>query len=59
MLELDGRDYHTSVKEMDRDRRKDTRLQILGIRVMRVTGDRWDLDRPGVHRDLMALLQLR
>jgi very-short-patch-repair endonuclease len=59
VLELDGRDYHTSVKEMDRDRRKDTRLQILEIRVMRVTGDRWDLDRPGVHRDLMALLQLR
>ena len=59
VLELDGRDYHTSVKEMDRDRRKDTRLQILGIRVMRVAGDRWDLDRPGVHRDLMALLQLR
>ena len=42
----------------DRDRRKDTSLQILEIKVMRVTGDRWDLDRAGVHRDLSALLEL-
>lgn len=58
VLELDGRDYHTAVQEMERDRLKDTKLQILGIKPMRVTGDRWDLDRPGVHSDLLALLQL-
>jgi hypothetical protein len=57
-LELDGRDYHTAVSEMDRDRLKDTKLQIIGIKPMRVSGDRWDLDRAGVHADLMALLQL-
>ncbi len=57
-LELDGRPYHVAVIEMERDRIKDTSLQILGIKVMRVTGERWDLDRPGVHRDLLALLEL-
>jgi very-short-patch-repair endonuclease len=57
-LELDGRPYHVAAQDMDRDRRKDTALQILGIRVMRVTGERWDLDRAGVHGDLLALLQL-
>jgi hypothetical protein len=57
-LELDGRAYHVAVAEMDRDRLKDTKLQIARIEPMRVTGDRWDHDRPGVHGDLLALLQL-
>jgi hypothetical protein len=56
-LELDGRAYHIAVAEMERDRLKDTKLQIAGISPMRVTGDRWDLDRAGVHSDLMALLR--
>jgi hypothetical protein len=58
VLELDGRDYHTAVQEMERDRLKDTKLQIRGIKPMRVTGERWDLDRAGVRSDLLALLQL-
>jgi very-short-patch-repair endonuclease len=57
-LELDGRPYHVAVQEMERDRIKDTKLQILGIKPMRVTGDRWDLDRAGVHSDLLKLLEL-
>jgi hypothetical protein len=57
-LELDGRPYHVAVADMERDRLKDTKLQISGIKPMRVTGDRWDLDRTGVHRDLCDLLQL-
>jgi hypothetical protein len=57
-LELDGRPYHVAVAEMDRDRLKDTKLQIARIKPMRVTGGRWDHDRPGVHGDLLALLQL-
>lgn len=57
-LELDGRAYHIAVRDMERDRLKDTSLQVLGIGVMRVTGDRWDLDRAGVHADLLSLLQL-
>jgi very-short-patch-repair endonuclease len=58
VLELDGRAYHTAVQDMERDRLKDTKLQILGIKPMRVTGDRWDLDRAGVRSDLLALLEL-
>jgi hypothetical protein len=58
VLELDGRAYHTAVQDMERDRLKDTKLQILGIKPMRVTGDRWDLDRAGVCSDLLALLEL-
>lgn len=57
-LELDGRPYHVAVAEMERDRLKDTKLQIAQIKPMRVTGARWDLDRAGVHQDLSALLQL-
>ena len=57
-LELDGRPYHVAVAEMERDRIKDTKLQISQIKPMRVTGDRWDLDRAGVRRDLLALLEL-
>ena len=57
-LELDGRPYHVAVTEMERDRLKDTKLQIAQIKPMRVTGARWDLDRAGVHQDLSALLQL-
>ena len=57
-LELEGRPYHIAVREMDRDRVKDTKLQILQVKPMRVTGDRWDLDRAGVHSDLLALLEL-
>lgn len=55
-LELDGRAYHLTVKDMDRDRLKDTKLQLRGIRVIRVTDDRWEHDRPGVHADLCGLL---
>lgn len=57
-LELDGRTYHVAVREMDRDRVKDVKLQISHIKPMRVTGERWDIDRAGVHKDLSALLQL-
>jgi hypothetical protein len=57
-LELDGRPYHVAVKDMERDRLKDTKLQRIGIRPMRVTDARWEHDRRGVHDDLRALLQL-
>jgi hypothetical protein len=57
-LELDGRPYHVTADDMERDRLKDTKLQIMRIKPMRVTNVRWDLDRVGVHRDLLALLEL-
>jgi Protein of unknown function (DUF559) len=58
VLELDGRPYHTVVKDIERDRRKDAWLQRHGLRVLRVTDLRWKADRSGVHSDLIALLTL-
>jgi hypothetical protein len=43
---------------MERDRVKDIKLQLKGIRPMRVTDARWEHDRPGVYDDLRNLLQL-
>jgi hypothetical protein len=57
-LELDGRPYHVAVTDMERDRIKDTKLQRIGIKPMRVTDARFNHDRPGVLDDLRALLQL-
>jgi len=57
-LELDGRPYHTVIKDIERDRRKDAWLQAQRIRVLRVTGARWKRDRKGVHDDLTTLLAL-
>lgn len=58
VLELDGRPYHKVVEDMERDRRKDTWLQLRGLRVMRVTDSRFKRDKSGVHRDLTGLLAL-
>jgi putative AbiEi antitoxin of type IV toxin-antitoxin system len=57
-LELDGRPYHTVIKDIERDRRKDAWLQAQRIRILRVTGARWKRDRKGVHYDLTTLLEL-
>ena len=57
-VELDGRPYHVAVKDMERDRIKDTKLQLMGIKPMRVTDSRWEYDRAGVYDDLRNLLQL-
>jgi hypothetical protein len=46
------------VKDMEKDRIKDTKLQRIGIRPMRVTDYRFEHDRGGVRDDLIALLQL-
>jgi Protein of unknown function (DUF559) len=58
-IELDGRPYHIAVEDFERDRAKDTYLQLRGIRVMRVTGLRFEHDRPGVRRDIHAFLDVR
>jgi hypothetical protein len=57
-LELDGRPYHVAVGDMERDRVKDTKLQLIGIKPIRVTDFRWEHDRRGVYDDLRNLLEL-
>jgi len=58
VLELDGRSYHITAQDFERDRVKDAWLQREGLRILRVTGERWNQDRAGVHSDLMAFLAL-
>jgi hypothetical protein len=58
VLELDGRPYHIAAQDFERDRLKDAWLQREGLRVLRVSGQRWKDDRDGVHSDLLALLLL-
>jgi hypothetical protein len=58
VLELDGRPYHTVIEDMERDNRKNIWLQTHGHRFLRVTDSRFKRDKPGVHRDLTALLAI-
>jgi very-short-patch-repair endonuclease len=57
-LELDGRSYHVAMREFDRDRIKDTQVQLMGYRVMRVSDFRWEHDRAAVIDQLLAMLAL-
>jgi hypothetical protein len=57
-LELDGRPFHTVIKDIERDRRKDAWLQAHGIRILRVTDTRWKHDKAGVQGDLTTVLAL-
>ncbi len=58
VVELDGRPYHSVINEIERDHRKNTWLQAHGIRILRVTDNRWKHDKPGVHHDLTTMLAL-
>lgn len=58
VVELDGGPYHRTVKDMERDKLKDTKLQQAGIGVMRVTGTRMEHEPGAVLPDVLALLEL-
>jgi hypothetical protein len=51
-VELDGRPYHVAVKDMERDRIKDSELQKLGIVPLRFTDFRVEHDGPGILADV-------
>jgi hypothetical protein len=55
VLETDGEPYHLTPDELERDRIKDAYLQRQNIKVIRVTGFRFDHDRSGILEDLRAL----
>jgi hypothetical protein len=57
-LELDGRRYHAALQDFDRDRRKDTALQLMRLLPMRASYWMWEGDKEGVIADLLALLAL-
>jgi hypothetical protein len=58
-VELDGRPYHIAAGDMEKDRVKDGKLLIIGIRTLRITDTRFNHDRTGVYEDLIAALGLR
>lgn len=58
VLELDGRRYHTARLDFDKDRHKDTALQLKGLRPMRVSYWMWCDGKERVLADLLSLLAL-
>jgi hypothetical protein len=57
-VELDGRPYHISIRDIEKDKVKDAKLLTIGIRTLRITDTRFNLDRVGVYEDLVAALGL-
>jgi hypothetical protein len=55
---LDGRRYHAAQADFEKDRRKDTALQLLRIMPIRASYWMWVRDKERVIADLLALLAL-
>jgi very-short-patch-repair endonuclease len=58
VVELDGRPYHMSVRDMEKDRVKDADLQRRGCIPLRFTDFRVEHDPPGILDDLRYFLKL-
>ncbi len=58
-IELDGRAWHVAVRDAEKDRIKDTKLQREGVRVMRITELRFDQDRRGILEDIHGFLDIK
>ncbi len=56
VVELDGHAYHRGVDAFERDRRRDTRLQLAGYRVLRITQRRLDYESSSVLDELGRLI---
>ena len=54
-VELDGRPYHTAVRDTERDKLKDGKLLLIGIRTLRITELRMALEPEAVLRDVLGL----
>ena len=58
IVEVDHPYTHGSKRSFEDDRRRDTRLQLAGYRVVRITHERLHHDPAGVIADLRALLSV-
>jgi hypothetical protein len=58
VVELDGRPYHVAARDAEKDKYKDGKLLIRGIRTLRITDLRWQFDRAGAMDDVEALLNV-
>ena len=56
VVELDGYLFHRTRREFDRDRRRDARLALLGLTVIRLTQPRVQFERRDVAGELRALI---
>ena len=56
VVELDGRSYHQTRAAFERDRIRDTALQLAGYRVLRVTQRRLETDPTAVLAAVRSLL---
>jgi very-short-patch-repair endonuclease/predicted transcriptional regulator of viral defense system len=56
VVEVDGYRFHNTKRSFEDNRRRDTKLQVAGIRVVRVTRQRVVHDTAAVIRDIAALL---
>jgi very-short-patch-repair endonuclease len=59
IVELDGWEFHKTKAKFTADRRRDTKLQIAGYRVIRLTYDRVRYESRATARDLITLLNGR
>jgi len=57
-VELDGRRHHLGVDAFERDRKRDTKLQMAGFRIVRVTDRRLEREGEELEADLRSLLAL-
>jgi very-short-patch-repair endonuclease len=54
-VELDGRNYHSALADMERDRRKDADLLRLGIGSLRITDLRFELEPEQIRAEVREL----
>jgi very-short-patch-repair endonuclease len=54
-VELDGRNYHSALADMEKDKLKDAKLALLGIQVIRITDLRFELEPRQILADLLEL----
>ena len=59
ILELDGRPWHITERDIEKDKLKDMKLGAAGYLTVRVTGRRFERDKCGVFADLESLLAAR
>jgi very-short-patch-repair endonuclease len=56
IIELDSRRHHTGIREFESDRKRDTKLQMAGYRISRVTDHRLKREADELEADLRNLL---
>lgn len=56
VIELDGWEFHKSREQFEKDRRRDAKLQLLGCRVLRITQQRIERERPELLSDVIQML---